>query len=91
MASNSEIRHLALGVKCNPPTLILQYKIMKTVKLRTMPIRDLNKSTDCYKLAGKKISNYFHELDFLKKHQKSYRKTKDASWKRNVYNSNSQS
>ena len=67
MASNSEIRHLALGVKCNPPTLILQYKIMKTVKLRTMPIRDLNKSTDCYKLAGKEIVYDFHELGIFQK------------------------
>ena len=71
MASNSEIRHLALGVKCNPPTLILQYKIMKTVKLRTMPIRDLNKSTDCYKLAGKKIVYDFRELDVLRKNIKN--------------------
>lgn len=44
---------LKLGVKFNPPSLILQYKIMKATKIRTMPIRDVTKNTDCYKAAQK--------------------------------------
>ena len=53
MSSTSDIQLLKLGVKFKPPCLILQYKVMKSIKQRTMPIRDLNKSTDCYKMAGK--------------------------------------
>ena len=51
MSDGSNIKVLKMGVKCSPPSLILQYKIMKTTKVRTMPIRDLKKNTDCYKLA----------------------------------------
>ena len=51
MSDGSNIKVLKMGVKCIPPSLILQYKIMKTTKVRTMPIRDLKKNTDCYKLA----------------------------------------
>ena len=42
---------LKLGVKFNPSSLLLLYKSMKTTKIRTMPIRDLTKATDCYKMA----------------------------------------
>ncbi len=42
---------LKIGVKFNPPSLVLLYQIMKASKLRTMPIRDLKKGTDCYKFA----------------------------------------
>ena len=51
MAENSNVTALKMGVKCNPPSLVFQYKIMKTTKIRTMPVRDLTKNTDCYKLA----------------------------------------
>ena len=51
MSEGSNVKALKLGVKCSPPSLIFQYKIMKTTKIRTMPVRDLTKNTDCYKLA----------------------------------------
>ena len=51
MGDLSNIVLLKMGVKFNPPCLLLQYKVMKTTKVRTMPIRDLKKSSDCYKLA----------------------------------------
>ena len=53
MSSGKDIHVLKLGVRFNPPCLILLYKFMKSTKLRSMPIRDLNKSSDCYKVAGK--------------------------------------
>lgn len=47
----SEVKPVKLGVKFNPPCLVLQYKLMKTSKIRSMPIRDLTKNSDCYKIA----------------------------------------
>lgn len=47
-----DLELLKLGVRFHPrPCLVLQYKLMKTSKMRSMPIRDLNKTSDCYKLA----------------------------------------
>ena len=51
MGDSSEPRLLKIGVKFDPPCLLLQFKVMKTTKIRSMPIRDLKKSSDCYKLA----------------------------------------
>ena len=53
MSSAKDIQVLKLGVRFDPPCLILLYKFMKSTKLRSMPIRDLKKSSDCYKVAGK--------------------------------------
>ena len=53
MSSARDIQVLKLGVRFDPPCLILLYKFMKSTKLRSMPIRDLKKSSDCYKVAGK--------------------------------------
>ena len=55
-----EIEPIKLGVRFNPPCLIFQYKLKGSVKKRTMPIRDLKKSTDCYQFAQK----------FKKRHEK---------------------
>ena len=52
---------LKLGLVLTPPTLILVYeeqqmllsKPAKKLRKRTMPIRDLTKTTDCYELASK--------------------------------------
>ena len=63
MSEGSNIIPKKLGVKFNPPCLILQYKVMKTTKIRSMPIRDLTKSSDCYKLAKKIKARHEKYLD----------------------------
>ena len=59
MGDSLEPRLLKIGVKFDPPCLLLQFKVMKITKIRSMPIRDLKKSTDCYKLA--KLMKARHE------------------------------
>jgi hypothetical protein len=53
MSEANTLTPLKLGVRFSPPSLVFQYKILKTTKIRSMPIRELTKNSDCYKLAQK--------------------------------------
>ena len=60
-----EIEPTQLGLRFNPPTFLLRYKVTLnaakvTHRVRSMPIRNLSKTTDCYARAA----------DLQKKHEK---------------------
>ena len=77
MSAKEKVNPVELGVKFNPPTLILHYEKsagaeMGTMKgksslfrKRSMPIRGLNKNSDCYNQAEtikKRHEKYLGEI-----------------------------
>ena len=71
MSVNEKVTPVELGVKFNPPTLILSYELnagagkSSLFRKRSMPIRGLSKNSDCYdqaEMIKKRHEKYLSEI-----------------------------